>query len=102
MAKKKYVVRLLTVSEIAKEANVSRNKVWSYIRRNDIDPINKENGKFKFDSKIVLEIRKKQKENSKDNENKIVFNDSLEILKKQLEKKGWTIGEKGWSVRRER
>lgn len=29
----------LTVSQIAKRANVSRNQAWSYIRRNDIKPI---------------------------------------------------------------
>lgn len=53
--------KVLTVSEIAKKAGVSRNLVWSYIRRNKIKPIVKEKKNFRFDSGIVLEIKREQK-----------------------------------------
>lgn len=80
---------ILTVSEIAEEAGVSRNKVWSYIRRNKIKPVEKNNKVFKFDSSIVSEISEKQKKkqvkNSKNVDNGVVSNTVLEILQKQLE-----------------
>lgn len=75
---------LLSVSEIAKEAGVSRNLVWAYIRKNKIKPV--ENGKkFKFDSRIVSEIKEKQaKKHDKSTVSKAISENVLEILEKQL------------------
>lgn len=88
MGKGKIESNILTVSEIAEEADVSRNKVWSYIRRNKIEPIEKKNKVFKFDSDIVLKIKKKQekKQTRNDNSNNSVASESVfSVLKKQLE-----------------
>lgn len=79
---------VLTVSEIAEKVGVSRNKVWSFIRRNGIKAEKKEGNSFKFDSKIVLEIKEKQgKKQDKDSNkvNGVVSDAVLEILQKQLE-----------------
>lgn len=88
MAKKQIEDKSLTVSEIAEKADVSRSLVWSYIRKNKLKPIRKNGNTFKFDSKIVLEIKKKQEKKqenkSKKDENKVVYNDVLEILHEQL------------------
>lgn len=79
---------ILTVSEIAKKADVSRNLVWSYIRRNKIKPVVKEKKNFKFDSGIVFKIKKKREkkqikyDGSKNNSG--VSQDVLEILHEQL------------------
>lgn len=88
MIKKQIEDKSLTVSEIAEKADVSRSLVWSYIRKNKLKPIRKNGNTFKFDSKIVLEIKKKQEKKqenkSKKDENKVVSNDVLEILHEQL------------------
>lgn len=88
MVKKQIESKTLTVSEIAENADVSRSLVWSYIRKNKLKPIRKNGNTFKFDSKIVLEIKKKQEKKqenkSKKDENKVVSNDVLEILHEQL------------------
>lgn len=91
MAKKQIEDKLLTVSEIAEKVGVSRNLVWSYIRKNKIKPILKEKKNFKFDSEIVLKIKQKQekkqqKNNEKDenDENDVVSGNVLEILHEQL------------------
>lgn len=88
MGKEKIESSVLTVSEIAEKADVSRSLVWSYIRKNKLKPIRKNGNTFKFDSKIVLEIKKKQEKKqenkSKKDENKVVSNDVLEILHEQL------------------
>ena len=88
MIKKQIESKVLTVSEIAKKAGVSRNLVWSYIRRNKIKPIVKEKKNFRFDSGIVLEIKREQKKKQvKDDKNKSVDGVSkgvLEILHEQL------------------
>lgn len=85
--KKKY----LSVSEIAKEANVSRNLVWSYIRKHKIEPASKKGKKFKFDSEIVSKIKKKQDKKQSQNNDKVgdyaISESVLEIFKKQLEEK---------------
>ncbi|MGK9466957.1 helix-turn-helix domain-containing protein, partial [Lactobacillus helveticus] len=95
MAKKQIGSKVLTVSEIAEKAGVSRNKVWSYIRRNKIKPVSKKSGQFKFDSKIVLEIedeqQKKRIEKNKKENNAGISVTVLEIFKKQLEKKDQQI-----------
>lgn len=95
MAKKQIESKVLTVSEIAEKAGVSRNKVWSYIRRNKIEPVSKKSGQFKFDSKIVLEIedeqQKKRIEKNKKENNAGISVTVLEIFKKQLEKKDQQI-----------
>lgn len=89
MGKGKIESNILTVSEIAEKADVSRNKVWSYIRRNKIDPIEKKNKVFKFDSDIVLKIKKKQEKkqtrNDNSNNNSVASESVLSVLKKQLE-----------------
>lgn len=91
MAKKQIEDKLLTVSEIAEKAGVSRNLVWSYIRKNKIKPVVKEKKNFRFDYSVVLEIKKKQeKKQQKNNEkegNGTVSDTVLEILQKQLEEK---------------
>lgn len=46
MTKKRIESKVLTVSEIAEEAGVSRNLVWSYIRNHKIKPIVKEKRKY--------------------------------------------------------
>ena len=88
MVKKQIESKTLTVSEIAEKVGVSRNLVWSYIRKNKIKPVIKEKKNFRFDSSIVSEIKekqeKKQEKNSKKEENDIVSNDVLEILHEQL------------------
>ena len=61
MIKKQIESKVLTVSEIAEKVDVTRNVVWSYIRRNKIKPVVKEKKNFKFDSEIVLKIKKEQK-----------------------------------------
>lgn len=89
MGKGKIESNILTVSEIAEKADVSRNKVWSYIRRNKIEPIEKKNKVFKFDSDIVLKIKKKQEKkqtrNDNSNNNSVASESVLSVLKKQLE-----------------
>lgn len=88
MSKKQIEDRSLTVSEIAKKAHVSRNLVWSYIRKNKIEAIDKKSSKFKFDSRIVSEIKekqeKKQEKKSRRDENVSVSESVLEILHEQL------------------
>lgn len=88
MSEKQIENKSLTVSEIAKKANVSRNLVWSYIRKNKIKPILKEKKNFKFDSEIVLKIKqkqeKKQQKNNEKDENDVVSGNVLEILHEQL------------------
>lgn len=91
MVKKQIKNKALTVSEIAEKAGVSRNLVWSYIRKNKIKPILKEKKNFKFDSEIVLKIKEKQKKKQQKNNEKegngTVSDTVLEILQKQLEEK---------------
>lgn len=88
MAKKQIEEKMLTVSEIAKMAGVSRNLVWAYIRKNKIKPVVKEKKNFKFDSSVVLKIKQKQKrkqeEKNEQVENKGVSGNVLEILHEQL------------------
>lgn len=89
MGNKKIESKYLTVSEIAKNTGVTRNKVWSYIRKNNIKPVKKTDKIFYFDFKIVSEIEKKYKnkqiKNSNSNNNNAVSSSILEILEKQLE-----------------
>ena len=89
MAKKQIESKVLTVSEIAEKAGVSRNLVWSYVRKHRIKPVAEQNRKYRFDSSIVLKIKEKQeKKQVKVDENKSSDNiskDVLEILKNQLE-----------------
>ena len=91
MNKKQIESRSLTVTEIAEKAGVSRNLVWSYIRKNKVKPILKEKKNFKFDSEIVLKIKEKQKKkqqkSNEKEENGTVSDTVLEILQKQLEEK---------------
>ncbi len=90
MGKGKIESNILTVSEIAEKAGVSRNKVWSYIRRNKIEAVEKKNKVFKFDSDIISEISKKQegkqaRNNNSNNNNSVASESVLSVLKKQLE-----------------
>lgn len=95
MEEKKKLNKLLTVSEIADNVGVSRNKVWSYLRKNKIKPVRKEKNIYYFDSKIVSKIEKKhnkkQEKNSNVQSESIVSKNVLEILEKQLEDKQRTI-----------
>lgn len=98
MNKKQIENRSLTVTEIAEKAGVSRNLVWSYIRKNKVKPILKEKKNFKFDSEIVLKIKEKQKkkqqESNEKEENGTVSDTVLEILQKQLEEKDSQLARK--------
>ncbi len=89
MAKKQIETKVLTVSEIAEKAGVSRNKVWSYIRRKKIEPVKKKNKVFKFNASIVLEIKRKQEKKQVKNisttDSSAISSTVLEILQKQLE-----------------
>lgn len=89
MAKKQIESKVLTVSEIAEKVGVSRNKVWSYIRRKKIEPVEKKNKVFKFNASIVLEIKRKQEKKQVKNisttDNSAISSTVLEILQKQLE-----------------
>lgn len=89
MGKGKIESNILTVSEIAEKSGVSRNKVWSYIRRNKIEAVEKKNKVFKFDSDIISEISKKQEgkqaRNNNSNNNSVASESVLSVLKKQLE-----------------
>ena len=89
MAKKQIESKVLTVSEIAEKAGVSRNKAWSYIRRKKIEPVEKKNKVFKFNASIVLEIKRKQEKKQVKNisttDNSAISSTVLEILQKQLE-----------------
>lgn len=95
MGKGKIESNILTVSEIAEKANVSRNLVWSYIRKNKIKPIKKESKKFKFDAGIVLKIKEKQKDKQRksdeEKENDVVSDTVLKILHEQLQVKDQQI-----------
>lgn len=97
MIKKQIESKVLTVSEIAEKVDVTRNVVWSYIRRNKIKPVVKEKKNFKFDSEIVLKIKKEQKKKQfKDDKNRgvdSVSKDVLEILHEQLKVKDEQIKE---------
>lgn len=97
MIKKQIESKVLTVSEIAEKVDVTRNIVWSYIRRNKIKPVVKEKKNFKFDSEIVLKIKKEQKKKQfKDDKNRgvdSVSKDVLEILHEQLKVKDEQIKE---------
>lgn len=98
MNKKQIENRSLTVSEIAKKANVSRNLVWAYIRKNKIKAIVKEKKHFEFDSSIVSEIKEKQKKkqekSSEKVDNDVVSENVLEILHEQLKVKDQQIRDK--------
>lgn len=89
MEKDKLEKKYYTVSEIAKITGITRNKAWSYIRRNKIKPIKKTDKIFYFDSRIILEIRKnqskKQTKNNDKKESEVVSSSVLAVLKKQLE-----------------
>ena len=89
MAKQQIESKVLTVSELAEKAGVSRNKVWSYIRRKKIEPVEKKNKVFKFNASIVLEIKRKQEKKQVKNisttDNSAISSTVLEILQKQLE-----------------
>ncbi|MFK5221647.1 helix-turn-helix domain-containing protein [Lactobacillus helveticus] len=89
MAKTQIESKVLTVSEIAEKASVSRNKVWSYIRRKKIEPVKKKNKVFKFNASIVLEIKRKQEKKQVKNisttDSSAISSTVLEILQKQLE-----------------
>lgn len=102
MVKKQIENEVLTVSEIAEKVGITRNKVWSFIRRNKIEPVSKKSGKFKFDSKVVLEIENKQQkkriENNKKEDNAGISNTVLEIFKKQLEKKDQQIKDQAETI----
>ena len=102
MAKTQIESKVLTVSEIAETAGITRNKVWSFIRRNEIKPVSKKSGKFKFDSKVVLEIENKQQkkriENNKKEDDAGISNTVLEIFKKQLEKKDQQIKDQAKTI----
>lgn len=94
MTKKRIESKVLTVSEIAEEAGVSRNLVWSYIRNHKIKPIVKEKRKYKFDSDIVLKIKKKQAKkqaNNGENKNheKIEAVSANEVEKEKQKKLHW-------------
>lgn len=88
MSKKQIESKSLTVSEIAEKTGVSRNLVWSYIRKNKIKPVIKEKKNFRFDFSIVSEIKKKQEKkqqkNNKKDENETVSDAVLEIMHEQL------------------
>lgn len=90
MAKKQIEDKSLTVSEIAEKANVTRNKVWSYIRKNGIKPKSKKGKTYQFDSQIVSELIQKQSKKqvkTDNNKNIAVSDDVLKIFQKQLETK---------------
>lgn len=94
MTKKRIESKVLTVSEIAEEAGVSRNLVWSYIRNHKIKPIVKEKRKYKFDSDIVLKIKQKQAKkqaNNGENKNheKIEAVSANEVEKEKQKKLHW-------------
>lgn len=95
MVKKQIGSKALTVSEIAEKAGVSRNLVWSYIRKHGIKAIVKEKRKYKFDASIVSEIRqkqaRKQANNGENKNNDNVSKDVLEILHEQLRVKDGQI-----------
>lgn len=90
MVKKQIESKFLTVSEIAQKANVTRNKVWSYIRKNGIKPKSKKGKTYQFDSQIVSELIQKQRKKqvkTDNNKNIAVSDDVLKIFQKQLETK---------------
>ncbi len=89
MIKKQIEDKSLTVSEIAEKSNLTRNKVWSYIRKNGIKPKSKKGKTYQFDSHIVSELIQKQskKQVKTDNKNISVSDDVLKIFQKQLETK---------------
>ena len=60
MVKEQIEDKSLTVSEIAEKASLTRNKVWSYIRKNGIKPKSKKGKTYQFDSQIVSELIQKQ------------------------------------------
>lgn len=90
MGKGKIESNILTVSEIAEKANVTRNKVWSYIRKNGIKPKSKKGKTYQFDYQIVSELIQKQRKKqfkTDNNKNIAVSDDALKIFQKQLETK---------------
>lgn len=96
MENKKIENSCLTVSEIAEKADVTRNKVWTFIRKNKIEPVKKYGKSYKFDSSIVSEIIEKQNKKQVKPENKETNNISADVLKifqKQLEIKDKQIAE---------
>lgn len=87
---------VLTVSEIAERVGVSRNKVWSYIRKNGIKPKSKKGKTYQFDYQIVSELIQKQRKKqvkTDNNKNIAVSDDVLKIFQKQLETKDKQIEE---------
>lgn len=93
MNAKKIENGVLTVSEIAERVGISRNKVWSYIRRNGIEAKEKKGNSFRFDSKIVSELKEKQSKKQEKKSSNDVSETVLEILQKQLEIKDKQIRE---------
>lgn len=81
----------LTVSQIAKRANVSRNQAWSYIRRNDIKPIKKQGKYFLFDSKLIDEIVETHSKKQLHEDNTLDSFAILKMLEKQIEVKDQQI-----------
>lgn len=60
MTKKKIDNNSLTVSEIAEKAGVSKNLVWSYVRKHRIKPVAKQNRKYRFDSTWIISKKTKR------------------------------------------
>lgn len=95
MEKDKLEKKYYTVSEIAKIVGITRNKTWSYIRKNKIEPVKKTDKIFYFDSNIISDIRqqqhKKQIKNNDKKENEVISGSVLSVLEKQLEANQETI-----------
>ena len=72
---------------------ILRNKVCQYIRRNGIEAICKKGNSFRFDSKIVSELKEKQSKKQEKKSSNDVSETVLEILQKQLEIKDKQIRE---------
>ena len=95
--------KYLTVTEIAQKAGVTRNKAWSFIRKNKIKPKDKNKKPFQFDSKIVFEIKQKQKK--KQNKNKAKYDNSgvsdsvLKMFEKELAIKNEQIKEQAETIK---
>lgn len=83
--------KFITVSEIAKIVGINRSTVWSYIRRNKIEPKEKRGNITYFDKNIVSKIEKKyRKPRSKTKigqDNNSVSESVLKYFQEQIDRK---------------
>lgn len=92
--KKEVENTVLSVSEIAKTTGINRNTIWSFIKRNKIEPKNKKGRVSYFDKSIVSKIDAKYNKTKIKQSNYNVPEDVSKQLLKQIDKLNRRIDKK--------